>query len=136
MPSYTVCKYSHTTHEKHCRVWVCACMHTHARTRTGTHTCVCACVCVRCVCAVCVCVCAWCVWCVCVCVCVYVCACIRMLKYGVNFSNVLDKACKQWGMNINGEKTKILIAAEQQEGIPSAIMLQNHAQQEVECFRT
>ena len=36
-------------------------------------------------------------------------------------------------MNINGEKTKILIAGEQ-EGIPSAIMLQNHALQEAECF--
>ena len=49
--------------------------------------------------------------------------------------NVLDNACKRWGMNINGEKTKILIAGEQQEeAAPSPIMLQNHALQEVECF--
>ena len=46
---------------------------------------------------------------VCVCVCVYLC-CL-------------------------GEKTKILIAVEQQEeAAPSPIMLQNHALQEVECF--
>ena len=50
--------------------------------------------------------------------------------------HVLDRECKQWGMNINGEKAKILVAAEHQEGIPSAIMLQNHALQEVECFHT
>ena len=49
--------------------------------------------------------------------------------------NVLDNVCKRWGMNINGEKTKILIAGEQQEeAAPSPIMLQNHALQEVECF--
>ena len=47
--------------------------------------------------------------------------------------DVLDKACTQWGMKINGDKTKVLNIGELKGSHP-AITLNGHALEEVDSF--
>jgi hypothetical protein len=49
--------------------------------------------------------------------------------------NVLDKACTQWGMKINGDKTKVLNIGELRGDHPqAAITLNGHALEDLESF--